>query len=381
MFSYDEFPYESATTRTVHPDQIGTIAYLFGLDAAPVERARVLEIGCGTGANLIPFAAEHPAAECIGIDLSAPAIAEGRACVEALGLGNVSLRHESFADTPADIGTFDYVIANGVYSWVAIELRDDLLALCRDRLAPTGVAMLGYHTLPGWHFSGALRDMVKFSTAGIDDALERIAQARRHIAFVADAASREAGFYAQHLSAGAERIASKNDTHFFHEYLGDDNHPVYFHQFMADAERHGLAYVWDAVPGTGVVDNFPPEIAAELHRHAKDQKAVEQWIDFLTNRRWRNSILCRGDAAPAPALDEQRIAPCSVLSRLRPVPDGATPQAGPVRFRDQRGTEVAPGLPATVRALSRRVSPASRYRSTPVVGSRHRGHPERCRRG
>jgi hypothetical protein len=39
MFSYDQFPYESATIPVTHPDQIGTIAFLFGVDTAPVERA------------------------------------------------------------------------------------------------------------------------------------------------------------------------------------------------------------------------------------------------------------------------------------------------------------------------------------------------------
>ena len=59
---YDMTPYTSNSYPQSAPGQLAAIGYLFGLDTPEVATARVLEIGCGAGGNLIPFAAAHPRA-------------------------------------------------------------------------------------------------------------------------------------------------------------------------------------------------------------------------------------------------------------------------------------------------------------------------------
>ena len=54
--TYDEIPYESQSFSQSHPDRLATIATLFGMTPPPVQRCRVLELGCAMGANLIPMA-------------------------------------------------------------------------------------------------------------------------------------------------------------------------------------------------------------------------------------------------------------------------------------------------------------------------------------
>ena len=67
--------------------------------------ARVLEIGCSAGGNLIPFAAWHPEARAVGIDLSQVQIDQGRRRVAALGLRNVELFQADIAQIdPAALG-------------------------------------------------------------------------------------------------------------------------------------------------------------------------------------------------------------------------------------------------------------------------------------
>ena len=56
LTSYDEVPYGNYVFSYTHPDRLGALAVLHGMTPAPVERCRVLELGCGTGANLIPMA-------------------------------------------------------------------------------------------------------------------------------------------------------------------------------------------------------------------------------------------------------------------------------------------------------------------------------------
>ena len=142
---------------------------LFRIAPAPPAECRVLELGCGDGGNLVPMAVALPGAQFLGIDASERAIARGRAVVETLGLANATLEVAAIERFEPQQEPFDYVIAHGVYSWVEDPVRDRLLELCRAVLADRGIAYVSYNALPGGRLSGALRDMLVFHTAGIDD--------------------------------------------------------------------------------------------------------------------------------------------------------------------------------------------------------------------
>ena len=129
--SYDEIPYPRLAFPYTHPSHLATIGRLLGLLPAPVDRCRVLELGCAGGANLVPMAYAIPSSTWVGIDLSERQIAEGRAFADALGLTNVVLEQldiceaaESLADR---FGPFDYIIAHGIYSWVPDLVKQALL--------------------------------------------------------------------------------------------------------------------------------------------------------------------------------------------------------------------------------------------------------------
>ena len=64
---------------------------LFGMNPTKLENARVLELGCATGNNLIPIAAQYPKSECVGVDLSKVQIEQGQEIVKDLGLKNIKL--------------------------------------------------------------------------------------------------------------------------------------------------------------------------------------------------------------------------------------------------------------------------------------------------
>jgi hypothetical protein len=53
--TYDETPYPSAAFPQTHPDKLSAMARLFGVNAAALASARVLELGCADGANLLPM--------------------------------------------------------------------------------------------------------------------------------------------------------------------------------------------------------------------------------------------------------------------------------------------------------------------------------------
>src|SRR2546430_1563610 len=73
--AYGDVPYIGSPNATSHPDHLRVIATLFGMDAAPVPTCRVLELGCGDGANLVPIAAMFPGATFIGCDVAAQPLA------------------------------------------------------------------------------------------------------------------------------------------------------------------------------------------------------------------------------------------------------------------------------------------------------------------
>ena len=81
--SYDDAPYKSKTFYYTQPGRQQMVLKLLGFKTPDLKNARVLEIGCSFGGNIIPFALENPKAEVIGIDLSSVQIEEGNRIIEA----------------------------------------------------------------------------------------------------------------------------------------------------------------------------------------------------------------------------------------------------------------------------------------------------------
>ena len=179
---YDVVPYDSHPFSKTHPENLCTIARLFGLDAPDYHDARILELGCGQGGNLIPLAYNLPHSRCLGIDLSARQIAPGQQVIDALGLTNISLKQMSITDIGPDAGQFDYIVCHGVYSWVPTAVRDKILAVCRDHLVETGVAYISYNCLPGWNMIQSIRDMMLYHVADFKDPAEKAEQGPHHVA-------------------------------------------------------------------------------------------------------------------------------------------------------------------------------------------------------
>lgn len=152
--------YPSQPFAASHPDRLATIATLYGMKPAPVDRCRVLELGCADGGNIIPMAEVLPASELVGIDVSETEISTGGETIRALALDNIRLEMADILDIDASLGRFDYVICHGVFSWVPDEVQDKIFAVCRQNLADNGVAYVNYNTYPGWHVQGMIRDML-----------------------------------------------------------------------------------------------------------------------------------------------------------------------------------------------------------------------------
>ena len=309
----------------------------------------MLELGCGDGGNLVPMALALPGARFHGIDAAEGAIARGCALVEALGLTNVTLEVGEIEELELASEAFDYVIAHGVYSWVGAAVRDRLLEQCRSALSERGIAYVSYNVLPGGRLSGALRDMLVFHTAGIDDPAERIEQARSLLALLI------AGWSDQHefgaiMRRQAERLLERSDETLFHDELAAVNEPVYFHEFVSHAASCGLQYLAEAdffEMQTGVL---PEPVSNELVG-VHDVIRREQYLDFLKGRMFRQTLLCRAelevDRSPQPLIVER----LAISSPAQPA--GAPDRQGRVTFEGPTGSTLTTDHPLVRRALER----------------------------
>src|SRR3972149_9351128 len=149
--SYKEVPCPGSAGTTTPPAQVGALARLSGMRPAAAERCRVLELGCGDGANLVPMAYGLPGSEFIGIDLSVRQAETATDLARQLGLKNVRFVAMDIRDMASLAGPFDYILSHGVFSWVPDDVRSAILAGCRDLLSPQGVAFVSYNALPGGH--------------------------------------------------------------------------------------------------------------------------------------------------------------------------------------------------------------------------------------
>ena len=301
-----------------HPDRLATLATLFGMAPAPIDRCRVLELGCGDGSNLIPMALQLPHSEFVGIDLAARPIARGVAMAAALGLRNVALYPKDIQEISGQIGAFDYIIAHGLYSWVPPSVQEALLAICAAHLGPHGVAYVSYNTYPGGRLREITREMMTFQTRGVSDPREKIARARAIVRSIAAAQSGDDA-YALLQRAQDARISALADASIFHDYLADMNAPVYFHQFMRHAAGHGLHYLAEADFFEMRAHGYPPSVAAALDElGAHDLIAKEQYLDFLRGRAFRQTLLCHLDVPLDRTLAPERVSGLSVASPVQP---------------------------------------------------------------
>ncbi len=292
--SYDQLIYNSHPRPETHPFHLATIATLFGLTLPNLDKMRVLELGAGTGGNLIPMADQFPRSKFLGIDLSLKQVEYGRKQISALNLENIELRQQSILDFPADSGQYDFIICHGVFSWVNFEVQNKILEIFAKHLAPEGLGYLSYNTLPGWRINGAMREMMQYHAAEIETPEEQVQQAQALVQFLANSQVAPDSPYALYLQQVADELKVAPPYYLFHEYLESENQAFYFHEIISRLEEANLAYLGDAHFGLMSLVDLP-EVTQQILNGLEDRLKLEQYLDFIRNRKLRESIICRPD--------------------------------------------------------------------------------------
>jgi len=278
-----------------------------------------MELGCASGGNLIPMAVAMPEAEFVGVDLSPVQIAQGLQTIKALGLTNIRLLAMSITDIDKSLGLFDYILTHGVYSWVPNDVQEKILRVCADQLSASGIAYVSYNTLPGWRMRGLIRDAMRFHAMQFDDPLLRVSQARGILDFLAKWVPAENSAYGMLLKSELDTLRNAADFYILHEHLEDINEPIYFHEFVERAGRHGLQYLAEADISAMLASNFPQGVFDTLVRIAPDVIRQEQFMDFLRNRTFRQTLLVRQEHSIVRTLTPERVNALWVSANLIPV--------------------------------------------------------------
>jgi methyltransferase-like protein/2-polyprenyl-3-methyl-5-hydroxy-6-metoxy-1,4-benzoquinol methylase len=327
-YRYDEVPYSFHAFKQTHPDRLATIARMFGMATPTIESCRVLELGCGRGGNLLPMAEQLPGSRFVGVELSEVQANEAISIAERMGLDNIEIRHANILDVDDSWGQFDYIIAHGVYSWVPREVQDKILEISKRNLSVQGIAYVSYNVNPGWHMRGMLRDMMVYHASRFETPHQRIQQARGLLDFVAKNTSDKTP-YGMFLKTEVDMLRSQEDEYLYHEHLSDFNDPIYFYQFAARCESDGLQYVGESEMASMYLGHFSPEIIATLEQVASDYVQMEQYLDFIRNRMFRQSLLTHSGIPIDRSLKPQLLPGMYVSSSLKsndPI-EGMTTQA------------------------------------------------------
>jgi SAM-dependent methyltransferase len=127
--------YDERERERLH-DQAGTLVELLHGDTAYPAGARVLEAGCGVGAQTVTLAARSPQAHFVSVDLSAESAAEAERRVRAAGHTNVEAAQGDIFALPFAPGSFDHVFVCFVLEHLAEPV--EALARLKAMLKPGG---------------------------------------------------------------------------------------------------------------------------------------------------------------------------------------------------------------------------------------------------
>jgi methyltransferase-like protein/2-polyprenyl-3-methyl-5-hydroxy-6-metoxy-1,4-benzoquinol methylase len=348
---YDSVPYPGLAFLQTHPDRLAVMATLFGMEPAPVEACRVLEIACGNGSNLIPMAYGLPRSNFVGVDLAAKPVAFAQERIEHLGLKNIRIAAMDLMEIDRDFGEFDYIIAHGVYAWVPSAVQAKIIQICTENLSAKGVAFVSYNTNPAGHIRETLREMMLFHERIAGASGDRVASGRAFLETMLKATGAHSPWKAL-FADELKTMFNRDPSVIYHDDLSECFRPASFADFARQAQRCGLQFLSEAA----LSDVLEPDLGAEtleaLHTLAgSDLIAYQQYLDFARYRRFRQTLLCHSE------LSLQRQGLTTRLEGLHvasPLKARAEQSDGAVEFTNTRGAgTLSTNNPAIIAVLRR----------------------------
>lgn len=291
-FSYDKVAYPAFTFPLTHPDHLAVMGVMNGLEPIDSGACRVLELGCGSGANLLSFAYALPGSQFVGIDLSERHITDAQKGVAELGLSNIEFFRQDLVEYDFEkFGSFDLVIAHGVFSWVPDVVRDKVLEICKKSLNRNGIGYISYNVYPGCHLREIVEEAMRYHAEGIPDLNEKADDAFRFLEFM-EKGSLAGSLYHSIIEHEQELMLKKSRATVIHDELSTNSKPYYFHEFASLLSRNGLQFMCESDPSKSMSATVAEPARETITNLKNDIIRHEQYIDFLLGRRFRRSLVC-----------------------------------------------------------------------------------------
>jgi methyltransferase-like protein len=332
--SYDQILYPSRAYTETHPDNLASVASLFGMTPPPVEKCRVLEVGCGDGSNLIPMAVSLPNSEFFGIDLATRPINTALDTIDRTKLNNISVQAIDLMDFKPSCGPFDYIIAHGFYSWVPPAAQEKLLAVCKQHLSPNGLAFVSYNAYPAGHLRTASREMMIFHLNRLPEPADRVLAGKDFLKLMAKSVE-PSDSWKIILENESRRLDQRDARAIYHDDLNPYFSATYFADFVQSANYHSLQFVSDAKIRDEISPSVKPDVLAVIDALAgSDIVARQQYLDFVMFNGFHRSLLCHTGIQLERDQVAQRIARLWIASPLKR--SGARSD-GTIEFKNSRG--------------------------------------------
>ena len=251
---------------------------------------RYLELGCGLGRSLTTLAAANPQGEFVGVDINANHISAIEKDVAAGDLKNVRAVTSDFASLDKDLGKFDFLTLHGVFSWVAPEVREQILAVAKAHLAPGGLLLVSYNAMPGWAHLQPIRGILRqYAALRQGDTVQRIRDALNYLVFIRD---KKARYFEDNPRAAAyvDGLLKQDLRYLAHEYLNEHWTSFYFSEVAGMFGSAGLAFVGSLPIHTNFWDLCVRPEFQELFRTTSNRLVTESHKDFCANTAFRWDI-------------------------------------------------------------------------------------------
>lgn len=290
--TYSEVAYLTKTYPETHPAVLEAVARLNGLTPPSAASARVLVVGCGTGANAIAIADTLPEAEVIGFDLVESQIEFARDLNRHAGAENCRLEVADLTQLPTEFGDFDYIVAHGIYSWVPAPVREGLLALIGERLRSNGVALVSYNLQPGCAFEQPAMDIMRRFAAEAASPVEGVLKVRQMLLQYARLVDKDMP-WGREVERLWELLEEVPESYIIHDFLAEINEPFWFDEFIDHAAEHDLHYAGESSFSCHFGGKFSLDEQNALDCLGSDRVSCEVAADAILGRGFRSTLLSK----------------------------------------------------------------------------------------
>jgi len=291
-----------STLDLSEPFHMSSVARHFGLVTPAIETARVLEIGCGSGGNILPIASLLPNAKMVGITTDPHEVVAAKAIAQKMGVRNVHFWQLDWNDIGPHLGQYDYIVCHDWLTRVGPDVQHAILTAIATLLAPSGVAYLSYDTKPGFDIRRLLAKFISRKAAHFSKIGERVSWKAEALLALGELAKECHG-----LALLGPDLPYSNAEDVLAQWMHAESTPLLFTEFAKLLAEHELQFICEADVFSWAVHSKSAFPLVHGASHVGCRVQAEQYDDFLRSRAVRHSLICH-DAVTLTVPDAHRLA-------------------------------------------------------------------------